>query len=113
MKTKTPVTNPNDVVFIRERHTLIKINLQDILCINALSNYIVIDMGRKKYTLAIPLGMFMKRLPGNDFVRIHKSHSVRIDKITAIKNNMCFVDKKKFPIARRMRAGLISRLVVI
>jgi len=105
--------NPNNVVFIRVMHNLVKINLQDILVINAVSNYVVIDIGKKKYTLANTLGHLMKRLPANDFVRVHKSHVVRVDRITEVRKNFCFVDNKKIPISRRLRAPMIARLVII
>ena len=113
-RAKKKMKNPNNVIFIRVKHDLIKINLQDVFMITGMSSYSNIYSDKKQYKLAITLGKLMKMLPGNDFIRIHKSYIVRIDKITEIKkNNNCIVNNKKIPISRRMRTVLIDRLIII
>lgn len=105
--------DPDALIFLRVIHDLIKINLNDISLVSAVSNYTAIHIGRKKYVLANTLEKVLLKLPQNDFVRIHRTCAVRIDKIDKIKNNICFVGKRKVPISRRMRSSVIKRLVII
>jgi DNA-binding LytR/AlgR family response regulator len=101
------------LTFLRVNHDLIKIKLKDISLVSAVSNYTAIHIGRKKYVLANTLEKVLLKLPENDFVRIHRTYAVRIDKIDWIRGSFCFVGRRRLPIARRMRSSVMQRLVII
>jgi DNA-binding LytR/AlgR family response regulator len=110
---KREIKNPNNVIFIKVKKDLIKINLQDIFTINGVHNDATIDIGRKKYKAVITLREFKKKLPENDFMWIQKDCIARIDKITAIKDNVCTIGDKQIPASRRFSPRLKSRLTII
>ena len=101
------------LTFLRVNHDLVKINLNDISLVSAVGSYAGIHIGRKKYVLAITLEKLLLKLPKNDFVRIHRTYAVRIDKIDWIRGGFCFVGRRRLPIARRMRSEVMKRLVII
>ena len=117
---KRAIKNPNNVIFIKVQKDLIKINLQDIFTIDGVFNTITglfddvtIATGKKKYKALITSRELMKKLPESDFIRIQRFCIVRIDKITAIKDNVCTINNREIPVARRLRAPLKSRLTII
>ena len=55
----------------------------------------------------------MKLLPENDFMWIQRDCIARIDKINAIKDNVCTIGDKEIPVSRRFSPHLKSRLTII
>jgi DNA-binding LytR/AlgR family response regulator len=50
------------------------------------------------------------KLPQNKFIRIHKSYSVAIDKITAIRKNSIFLGEKELSVGETFRES-VEKLV--
>lgn len=113
MKNQNENINTNDVFFIKAGSEYIKINPQDVFMIEAMGDYIIIHSNHKKYKVHSTMRSIINNLPANEYIRIHNSYIVRIDKITGIKMGTCTVNKKIIPIGRSHHENLLKKIKVI
>lgn len=99
-----------DKLFINIDKKLTKIYLTDILFIEAKGDYITIHTEYAKYTTYASLKKIYKRLPGHQFVNIHRSFIVNIDKIVDLDQNTILVGKEVLPLSRYKRPDLMTKL---
>lgn len=96
-------------IFVRTERKLQKINLKDILYIEALADYVRIQCSNEKVTVLNTMKYMEERLPA-EFTRVHRSYIVRLDKIKFIEEDMIVMDQKLIPIGKSYRDNLISQL---
>ncbi|MEO6670093.1 MAG: LytTR family DNA-binding domain-containing protein [Ferruginibacter sp.] len=75
-----------DAIFIKEGHDQVKIQLHDIIYLEALKDYTSIVTKQKKYCVLSVLGNLLEQTAFKTFIRIHRSYAVQkhfIHKITA------------------------------
>ena len=110
-------TNPNFIennfFFIRVKNKLIKIKSQDIYMINSIGDYVRIYTAKQKYTVHTTMKSILRHLPVNDFIRVHQSHIVNIDKITEINYANCIVNNQEIPISIAERKKLLNRIKIL
>lgn len=80
----------DDYIFVKteSKGKLLKINLADIDYIEAMKNYVVIYRSGQKIFVYTSMKELEERLPGKDFIRIHKSFIIPVTNITGIEGNM-------------------------
>ena len=74
-----------------------------------------INTFESRYTIHSTMKDIVKKLPDDQFIRVHRSFIVRIDKIAAIEypNLQLEKDKKSIPIGGSFREELIKKLNLI
>jgi len=79
----------DDYIFVKteSKNKLLKINLADIDYIEAMKNYVAIYCHGKKTLVYATLKELEERLPRKQFIRVHKSYIIPIDRITGIEGN--------------------------
>lgn len=78
---------PAASIFVRAEYKLVKIDLQDILYIEGLQDYIRIHLQQGKPVMTLmTLKAMLEKLPAAHFRRIHRSYIVPVSKVTAIVN---------------------------
>lgn len=87
--------------FRADRKTL-KIPLDDILFIESLKNYIKVVTKTKPIITKQPIYSMEENLPKN-FIRIHRSYIISINKIESYTNDVIQIGKYKLPISRSYR----------
>lgn len=100
---------PNKL-FISINKKLTKINLDDILFVEAKGDYITIHTEHNKYTTYASLKKVIKHLIGRQFVHIHRSFIVNIDKIVDLDQSTGVVGKEVLPLSRYKRSFLMEQL---
>ncbi len=76
----------SDSLFIKDGHEHVKIQLHEVLYLEALKDYTSIVTVKKKYCVLSSLGNLLKEKAFQTFIRIHRSYAVQkhfIKKITA------------------------------
>ena len=101
-----------DSIFVRSEYRLNKIRFEDIYFIEALKDYVIINTTDNSFTTHTTMKDILAILPPKDFVRVHRSYIVRLDKIFSIKYpDLVIEDKKKvLPIGGLYKKELYSRL---
>ncbi len=104
-----------DSIFVRADYRLNKIKFNDIYYIEALKDYVVINTSDNSYTTHTTMKEMVRILSEKDFVRIHRSFIVNINKIYSIKYpDLVVEDKMKvLPIGGLYRKELYKRLNMI
>jgi DNA-binding LytR/AlgR family response regulator len=84
---------------IKTAFSITKINIADIIYIEGLDDYQKIHLTDKKFVIArSTLKTLQEELADKNFIRVHKSYIVPIDKIKSIKNKHVFLDYINLPI---------------
>ncbi|MFI5203448.1 MAG: response regulator [Flavobacteriales bacterium] len=99
-------------IFVKANSRLIKLNTKEIFYIEALKDYVVIHTLNARYTIHSTMKDIEKKMPTNEFIRVHRSFIVRIDKIASIElpNLTLENDKKTIPIGGSYKDDLVNRL---
>ena len=100
-----------DYIFLKCGHKFERIDLGEILYIEALQNYVSVYTSRGKFITQLPLKNVEQNLSGKPFVRVHKSFIVSIAKIEAIENNEIILSKVRIPISRHYRDDVMEQVV--
>ena len=105
-KTEEPVTgtaNENEVerIFVKTEYKLVQIELNQILYIEGLKDYVKIYLeGEARPILSlISMKMVEDMLPSNRFIRVHRSFIVQPEKIKVIERNRIVFGKEYIPIS--------------
>lgn len=86
-------------LFVRAEYSLVKIALSEILYFETMDDYIKIHLKDKKPILTLlSMKKMLERLPKNQFVRVHRSYIVPIEKISSVRGKSLFLGAQEIPI---------------
>lgn len=88
----------NEFIFIRTDKRIVRINLSEILFIEALRNYVAIQTVSQKILTLQNLRGIEDILPPQKFIRVHKSFITAIDKIDSVERQRIFIGAHTIPI---------------
>ncbi|APD06207.1 chemotaxis response regulator protein-glutamate methylesterase [Flavobacteriaceae bacterium UJ101] len=100
-----------DHFFIKVDKRFVRIYFNDILYIEGLKNYIKIVTNNNSYITYKSIHGVLEELPENDFIRVHKSFIVRIDKINCFDGNMIYVDENKIIMGRTFSKNVKEKVL--
>ena len=75
-----------------------EIDLNEITYIQSYGNFIKIFTGQRFYLVAMTTQEVLKNLPSSQFLRIHKSYIVSLQKIEKFENNEIFIHNIQLPV---------------
>ncbi|EDP72791.1 two-component system response regulator protein [Flavobacteriales bacterium ALC-1] len=87
-------------IFLKVNKKLVKVNLNDILFIESLKDYIKVITTIGDYVVHKSLTAITEELPQSSFIRVHRSYTISINKIIALEGNTIEISNKKIPIGR-------------
>jgi DNA-binding LytR/AlgR family response regulator len=85
-------------IFVKFETKIIRVELDDILFIEGLKNYVSIYTKTQRIVTLQVMKQLEKVLPPNRFVRIHRSYIVALDKIDSIERQEIYIDDHILPI---------------
>jgi len=112
-KTEMPVAAPlaPPHIFVKSEHRLVRINLSDILYIEALRDYIGIHhTGGQKIMSLESLRNMETLLPPQEFIRVHKSFIVALSHISFIEKNRVVIGKEYIPVGESFQQKFFERI---
>jgi DNA-binding LytR/AlgR family response regulator len=99
-----------DHFYIKTDSKIVKINFKDLLYIEALADYVIINTTSNKFIVHSTMKSLEQKLPLHDFVRVHRSYIVNVNKIESIEDLSINIDKKIIPIGASYKENFMSRL---
>lgn len=102
-----------DHIYINIDKKLIKLNVSDINLLVADGDYVNILTKGKEYRVHTTMTNLQKKLPEENFMRIHRSYLINLKKIVDIQDNTVLIDKTVIPISRSKRMIFLKRLNLI
>ena len=102
-------------IFVKANSKLIKLNSSDIFFIEALKDYVVIHTENVRYTIHSTMKDIDKKLIKDEFLRVHRSYIVRLDKIATIEYPNLTLEKvdKIIPIGGSYRDNLNDKINLV
>ncbi|RXP61407.1 DNA-binding response regulator [Lutibacter sp. HS1-25] len=100
----------SDFIFVKSEYENLKVNLNTILYIEGLKDYIKIYTSDPKPILTLnSLKAFEEKLPTN-FIRVHRSFIVSLNHINSVQRNRIIIDKVYIPIGQNYKDDFIKRI---
>ena len=88
-------------IFLKVDKKLMKIKFEDIYYIESLKDYIKVFTSSGDYLAHKSLSSISEEVPSKQFIRIHRSFTVALDKIQAVEGNSVLITGKRIPIGRK------------
>ncbi len=107
--------NQQGYVFVKSNSKLVKLKNEDIYYIEALKDYVVIHTLDTRYTIHSTMKDMDSKMGKDDFVRVHRSFIVRLDKIATIEYPNLTLENmdKMIPIGGSYRDDLNNRIKLV
>ena len=105
------MANKSTFIFVKADRKTVKIDLDSILYVEGLKDYVKIILSDQQIVTKVSLGNFYKELPKERFVRVHKSFLVAKDKITAYTAHDVEIGKKEIPIGRAYKEAFTEKFL--
>ncbi|WP_342329727.1 LytTR family DNA-binding domain-containing protein [Pedobacter sp. FW305-3-2-15-E-R2A2] len=103
MSTPVAVHPVQDFIFVKTEHKIQKIQLDDILYIEGLKDYISIYTKAERIITLQNMKKMEETLPNGQFIRVHKSYIIALDKIESIERSRISIFGKVIPIGDTYR----------
>lgn len=98
-------------ITIKESRRLYRVNLEDILYIQAYGDYVRIFAPEKTYVSLLTLSQ-MSELLDRRFMQIHRSYIVNLDRIHFMEGNHLVIGDNQIPVSASYKDNLIHRLSI-
>lgn len=96
-----------DVIYIKEGREQVKIKLHEILYLEALKDYTFLITPQKRYCVLSSIGLLLKEVSFQSFIRIHRSFAVQKQFIQKINSHEIILNNDlAIPIGRSFRDNL-------
>ncbi len=108
-------SDKEDILFVRSKSSLVKLKAENIIFVEALKDYVSIFTPKAKYVIHSTMKDIEKKLPSNDFLRVHRSYIARLDKIQAIEHSFLSMEDtdKQIPIGGNYKDVLFNKIRTI
>ena len=100
-------------IFIKADGKLTRLNFQEILYIESLGDYVKYFTASRSYTTLSTLKAVEERISNNNFMKVHRSFIVNIQKIKDIQDNTLVIEGKVIPISKSHKSEVMSRINVV
>ena len=100
--------NQVDHIFCNVNRTHHKLILKEILYIESLKDYVRVHTVNDTLVVKGNIGSFMKLLPSNQFVRIHRSFAAAVDHVQSYNQSEVEIGGKKLPVGVSYRKEVKS-----
>ena len=102
----------NEFVFIKSKSRFVKININDIMLIEALKDYVIIHTSEGKFTVHSTMKDIERKFDFENFLRVHRSYIVNVNKIKAVEHSNIFLDghAKEIPIGGSYKEKFNSKM---
>lgn len=107
----------DEEIFIKKGSSLVKLKLGDIIYIEALENYVILNTNDDKFTIHFTMKAIESQLPSGVFMRVHRSFIINKSMIQSIKENALDLNVggtlKSIPVGKSFRDSLLNDINVM
>ncbi len=100
----------NETLFIKKGNLIIRVNKSDVLWIEGLGDYVTLNTEKEKFVVHSTMHAIEQKFSSKDFMRVHRSFIIRIDKINNIEDNCISYFDKFIPIGKTYKESVYKRL---
>lgn len=97
-------------LFVKKDGSLVKIRLSSIQFVEAAADYMIIFTEGERFIVHTTMKGLIERLPEDEFSRIHRTYTVRLDKVEAVEDQNVVVAGKSLPIGGTYKKDFMQQL---
>jgi DNA-binding LytR/AlgR family response regulator len=111
----SPASQPSDTdfLFIKAEDKLIKLKKDDILFLESMRDYVKFVTPARNYITYSTLKNMEEKLIGPNFLKVHRSYIVNINKIDDIRGNTIYLLGNQIPIGKGHKDEVAARLNIL
>jgi len=102
-----------DVIFIKSDYKTIRINVNDILFVEGLKDYVKVHTAEKPVLTLLSLRTLEQGLPSERFMRVHRSYIVALNKIDVIEKSRIKIGQHTITISDMYREAFLNRIQLL
>jgi DNA-binding LytR/AlgR family response regulator len=97
-----------DFFFVNVDYSLVKVLFNDVVWIESAGDYVKIHLKSAPRPLLVRTSakVLEAELPGDRFIRVHKSYMVAVAAITAVRKNSIFINDLELPVGETYRDAI-------
>ena len=99
-------------IFVKTGSELVKLNFSSIFYIEAFADYVQIHTQDKRYTVLSTMKSIHSKLGEDEFLRVHRSYIVALNKIDSLSEGGLKVGDKLVKVSRKYKKELKERLTI-
>jgi DNA-binding LytR/AlgR family response regulator len=88
-----------------------KILFEELLFVEAMLNYVVLHTVGRKLIVYLTIKGIAEKLPGNMFLKVHKSFVVNLGKIKSINGNEINIGIREIPISQNLYESVLKEII--
>jgi DNA-binding LytR/AlgR family response regulator len=97
-------------IFVKTEYRLERVDLNDILYIEGMKDYLRIICNDKKIMTLQSFAKIEESLPSKRFCRVHKSYIVAIDKIESVERGVIIISDQRIPVSNTYRENFFRKI---
>lgn len=97
-------------VFVKDGYDWVRINLDELQYVESEDNYLTFQETGKKALTRMTISEAIELLPTDQFMRVHKSYIVALDRIEKIERHQLTIGKVLVPLSENYRDELLNRV---
>ncbi len=103
-------TGGKPFIYFNEDKTIHKIYLNEILYLESFREYIKVHTSEKAIMTKLPISKIEEKLKDRDFIRIHKSYVVAVNKVKSFNSRIITIAETELPIGRTYKDAVMKVL---
>jgi two-component system, LytTR family, response regulator len=103
-------TGADSFIFIKTEYRFERVDLNDILYIEGMKDYLRIICTSKKIMTLQSFAKIEESLPSKNFCRVHKSFIVAIDKIKSVERGVIIIADRRIPVSNTYKESFYSKI---
>jgi len=102
----------DEFLFVRDSNITRRLKLDDIFYAEAMGDYVKFYTREKMFAIHGKMKTAEERLPKDDFIRVHRSFIIAVNKIDTLQDGGIMINGKFIPVADAYRKALNTRMNV-
>lgn len=108
---KASPANEKKCLYVRSEYALVKVLFSEISYLETMDDYIKIHRKDKDTVLTLmSMKKVLEKLPPDEFVRVHRSYIVPVNRIDAIRARTIIIESAKIPIGKSYESDFNKRI---
>jgi DNA-binding LytR/AlgR family response regulator len=97
-------------LFVRADYSLVKINVKEVVLVEGLDDYLRIHIQNQKTVITrMTMKVMLEKLPATDFVRVHRSFIVPLNRVSNVRNKTLTLETREVPIGASYEEEFMRR----
>ena len=94
--------------FVKSDYKIQKIKIAEIIYIESMGDYVRFFLEDKKIVSLLSLSNILNIIPKDNFLQIHRSYIINLDKINFVQNNIISIGNYQLPISKSRKKELMD-----